>query len=469
MLNNGVSSSAAFSELCDAFENTQREIADGPIIPFVTPEEIREYLTSRYDFRNPMPLDEAVADAERMLRGWNVQITHPRYLGLFNPSVTLASTIADTLVALYNPQLASWRTSPGSNEIERHTLGWLRQKFGFPAETLASFTTGGAESSLSAVVVALTQAFPNYGEDGLRGLHAKPTIYLTGEAHHSFEKIAHLTGLGRRALRRVATDSDLKMDIGDLARLVAEDRNAGLAPFMVIGTAGTTAAGAIDPLEELARFAKLQGLWLHVDGAWGGAAILSSRLRGYLQGIEQADSITCDAHKWFSVPMGAGMFFCRHPEAVRAAFRAETPYMPGKMAGAVVDPYTTSVEWSRRFIGLKLFLALAERGESGYVDMIEHQARMGDVLREALTHAGWKVVNKTPLPLVCFTREGVVPGKLLARLYEHQIAYMSEVTLGGHEPVLRACVTSFRTTEREIGWIVREMSRLAALGETANS
>jgi glutamate/tyrosine decarboxylase-like PLP-dependent enzyme len=469
MAMNGVASSAAFPELCDTAAAIEREIANGPIVPCVTPEEIRRHLASRYDFRNPMPLDDAVADVEQMLRSWNVQVTHPRYFGLFNPSVTPASVVADTLAAIYNPQLASWRTSPAANEIERHTLGWLRQKFGLPTESLANFTSGGAEANLSAVVVALNHTFPGYGEGGVRQIAAQPAIYLTGEAHHSFEKIAQLTGLGRGALRRVATGDDLKMNLADLARRVAEDRRAGFAPFLAIGTAGTTAAGAIDPLPELARFCRRENLWFHADAAWGGAAIVSPRLKVHLEGIDQADSITCDAHKWFSVPMGAGMFFCRHPDAVRAAFQTETSYMPGKMAGPVLDPYTTTVQWSRRFIGLKLFMALAERGEQGYIEMIEHQARMGDVLREALTNAGWQVVNKTPLPLVCFRRDGLAPAKFLAALYERQIAWMSEVRLGGGEPVLRACITSFRTTERDVECVVREMTELATAGEKISS
>ena len=234
-----------------------------------------------------------------------------------------------------------------------------------------------------------------------------------------------------------------------------------LAPVMVVGTAGTTAAGAIDPLPEIAQLCAAERLWLHVDAAWGGAAILSPRLRGHLAGIDQADSITCDAHKWFSVPMGAGMFFCRHPDAVGEAFRASTAYMPGT-TDAGVDPYTTSVQWSRRFIGLKLFLALAQQGESGYVAMIEHQARMGDLLRESLRGAEWRVVNNTPLPLVCFTRDGLVAGKFLADLYERQIAWMSEVRLGDDAPVLRACVTSFRTHPSDIEWVVQQMSRIVA-------
>ena len=450
----------AFDELRGVVAKLESDLASGPIVPMVTAKEIRDYLASRYDFTKPVAVDDVVGDVERMLRTWQVQVTHPRYFGLFNPSVTLASIIADTLVAMYNPQLASWRTSPAANEIERHTLAWLTSKFGLPASATASFTSGGAEANLSAVIVALTRAFPDYGEGGLRCLRAAPTIYLSGEAHHSFNKIAHMTGLGRLALRTVATDHALKMNLEDLARRVAEDRRGGFSPFMVVGTAGTTAAGAIDPLPDLARFCESEDLWLHVDAAWGGAAIISPRLRRCLTGIEAADSITCDAHKWFSVPMGAGMFFCRHPDAVGEAFRAETSYMPGKTAGPGLDPYTSSVQWSRRFIGLKLFLALAQHGEAGYVEMIEHQVRMGDVLRESLERAGWRIVNTTPLPLVCFTRDGVVTARFLAALYERQIAWMSEVRLDQGPPVLRACVTSFRTTEQDIDWVVGEMSQL---------
>src|SRR5881296_1926934 len=230
----------AFDEIRSVAAKLEAEIASGPIVPTVTPKEIRDYLASRYDFTKPLALDDVIADVERMLRTWQVQVTHPRYFGLFNPSVTLASIIAETIVAMYNPQLAAWRTSPAANEVERHTLAWPTGKFGLPATTSASFTTGGAEANLSAVIVALTRAFPEYGEGGLRSLSASPTIYLTREAHDSFNKIAHMTGIGRRALRTVATDRDLKMDLVDLARRVAEDRRNGLAPVMVVGTAGTT-------------------------------------------------------------------------------------------------------------------------------------------------------------------------------------------------------------------------------------
>jgi glutamate/tyrosine decarboxylase-like PLP-dependent enzyme len=447
------------TDLYNDFEQLQSEIASGPIVPCVQPAEIRSYLASRYNFKTPVRLEEVTEDVEKMLKTWQVQVTHPRYFGLFNPSVTLASVVADTLVAMYNSQLANWRTSPVGNEVERHTLAWLTAKFGLPLETIASFTSGGTEANLSAVVVALTHAFPDYGEHGLHSLSGAPAIYITEEAHNGFNKIAHIAGLGRAALRIVATDNELRLDLNDLRRRVAEDRSNGLLPFMVVGTAGTTAAGVIDPLKELGEFCREQGLWFHADAAWGGAAVLSPNLKHLLSGIELADSITCDAHKWFSVPMGCGMFFCRHPDRVAEAFRANVSYMPQKTDLSVPDPYTTSVQWSRRFIGLKLFFSLAHHGESGQVNMIDHQTRMGQVLRNALSDSGWTIVNNTHLPLVCFTRQGLVPGDLLASLRDRQIAWMSEASLRGI-PVIRACVTSYRTTEEDIRWVVDQMNLL---------
>lgn len=449
----------ALDQVGQAARQLESEISSGPLVPSVTPQEIRDYLASRYGFAQPLVLDEVVADVEQMLRKWQVQVTHPRYFGLYNPSVTPASIIADTIVAMFNPQLAAWRTSPAANEIERHTLRWLAAKFGFPADACANFASGGGESNLSAVIVALAHAFPEYLEEGLCALRAKPVLYITGATHHGFLKIARMTGLGREALRIVAVDSDLKMDLQDLERRVAEDRRSGFAPFLVVGTAGTTGAGTIDPLPELARFCRSEDLWFHADAAWGGAAAVSPLLRPHLDGIEAADSITCDAHKWFSVPMGAGMFFCRHPDSVSRAFESEISFMPRKTE-ASLDPYSTTAQWSRRFIGLKLFLALAERGESGYAEMIEHQARMGEVLRKSLEGAGWRIVNKTPLPVVCFTRDGLVPSRFLRVLHQRQIAWMSEVRLGEGDPVLRACVTSYRTTERDIDCVVRQMSEI---------
>src|SRR3989442_14997279 len=157
-----------FDELRSVAARLEADIARGPIVPQVTPQEIRSYLASHYDFAKPLALEDICADIERMLRTWQVQVTHPRYFGLFNPSVTLASIVADTLVAMYNPQLATWRTSPAANEIERHTLAWLAGKFGLPADAAANFTSGGAEANLSAGIRALAPGVPGLWGHGAR-------------------------------------------------------------------------------------------------------------------------------------------------------------------------------------------------------------------------------------------------------------------------------------------------------------
>ena len=161
------------------------------------------------------------------------------------------------------------------------------------------------------------------------------------------------------------------------------------------------------------------------------------------------------------------MFFCRHRGAVSQAFRSDVTYMPAKTAryggdaATTFDPLTHSAQWSRRFIGLKLFMTLAERGESGYASMIEHQARMGELLRELLVESGWSIVNATPLPVVCFTRDGLIAAALLGAMRKSQTAWMSEAVLGG-VPVVRACITSFKTTAEDIRWVVEQMNGIVA-------
>lgn len=441
------------------FDQIQSDVAGGPILPTVTVDEVRAHLATEYQFQTGRPLDAVVADVERMLREWQVQVTHPRYLGLFNPSVTFPSVVAETLVASFNSQLANWRTSPAGNEIERHTLSWLAGRFGLPAETIATFTSGGSEANLSALVVGLAHAFPEIDQQGLRGLAATPIMYLSGEAHHGFYKLAQMAGLGRQAVRAIPTDANLKLDVAALRDQVARDRRAGLAPWLVVGSAGTTATGVIDPLPEIADFCREQGLWFHVDAAWGGAAALAPSLRHFLAGIEHADSVTCDAHKWLSVPMGCGMFFCRHPESVARAFHSDVTYVSGQQTGPVFNPLAHSAQWSRRFIGLRLFLALANLGEAGYAAMLEHQTRLGHVLRAALQKAGWEILNDTPLPLVCFTRPGLDSARLLAAVHREQLAWLSETTIHGR-PVIRACITNYQTTEPMIHDIVAGLTRL---------
>jgi aromatic-L-amino-acid/L-tryptophan decarboxylase len=372
--------------------------------------------------------------------------------------------VADALAAVHDPNLATWDFAPAANEIERHVLRELASRFGLPAdEGLHHFTSGGQEANHTAVIVALTRQFPGFARDGLRSLPGQPVFYLSAEGHNSFDKVAHATGLGRSALRWVAVDASLRLDLADLDRQIAEDRLAGRLPFLIVGTAGTTGAGVVDPLPGLADAAARHRLWFHVDAAWGGAAVLSERLRPELAGIEQADSVTCDAHKWLSVTAGAGMVFVRHRAPVEEAFGVRTAYVPEQARDGRVYPFVTSLQWSRRFIGLKLFLVLAAHGWEGLARRIDHQVRVAEHLRSRLRERGYAVLNDTPLPLVCFThprlRDAAAHDAVARRLKADQSAWISRTLLAGRTPALRACVTSYETRIEDMDALVRALDQ----------
>lgn len=440
----------------------RREVEGLRVTPTVTPEEIRAHL-ARYDFDAPVAMTDALADVMRMMREWSLQVTHPRHFGLFNPSVHDASVWADALAAVYNTQVGGWTHSPAGNEIERHVLRHLLRTLGIDPEGWAMhFTTGGSEANHTAVLAALAARFPGMAARGLAETASRPTIYVSSESHHSFVKIARTTGLGEESLRVVPATAQLRMDVAALAQRIVADRDSGLLPLMVVGTAGTTGAGAIDPLHALADLGRENDLWFHVDAAWGGTAALSSKLRPHLAGIERADSVTWDAHKWMSVSMGAGMFFCRHPEPLQTLLSTDTSYVP-KRADGVEDLYATSMQWSRRFIGLKVFLTLVTSGTAAMAAHIEHQAAMGDYLRARLASHGWIVVNESPFPLVCFTHPRIRGGQTTTGAVVDGVraggqAWISDVIVR-RERVLRACVTSFRTTEKDVDILIAELGK----------
>jgi glutamate/tyrosine decarboxylase-like PLP-dependent enzyme len=426
-------------------------------------EEVRRAVERAFPLDRPMPLPEVVRAVAALLREHAVHVIHPRYFGLYNPSVRDAAALADALVALYNPQLAVWSHAAAAAELEAHALRRLGSALGREGDA-ATFTSGGAEANLTAALAALARGFPQWEEGGLRALSARPALYASAEAHHSLLKVARLTGLGAGALREVSVDARLRLDPVALERRIAEDRAQGFAPLLIAGTAGTTGAGVIDPLPALADVAARAGCWFHVDAAYGGTAALVPRLAPALSGIERADSVTWDAHKGLSVPMGAGMLFCRHAEALQRAFAATTSYMPSR---AVEEPYASTIQWSRRAIGVKVLCALAEGGLAGAGSLFERQAQLGDRLRERLRGAGWEVVNDTPLPVVCFTHPDLragrpSPAEAVAGVVSRARAWISEIVLGGRLHALRACITSFHSDESDLDVLMEELERVRA-------
>jgi glutamate/tyrosine decarboxylase-like PLP-dependent enzyme len=427
-----------------------------------------------FDFSRPVPPEEAIAFAVKGLSEHQVHTPHPRYFGLFNPAPTTMGIAADALVAAFNPQLAAWSHSPFAAEVEEHLVRSFGARFGYPSDEIDGvFASGGAEANHTALLTALVDAFPAFAEGGARALDRAPVLYVSAEAHHSFAKAARLSGLGTRAVRSVGVDASLRMDPQALAARIARDRAGGHAPFMVAATAGTTSAGAIDPLDTVAAIARREGLWLHVDAAWGGAAAFVPEMRSLLAGIERADSITFDAHKWLSAPMGAGLYLTRRRGILERTFRVDAGYMPKDAAGLPVgDPFSRSIQWSRRFIGLKVFLSLAVAGWDGYAEALRHMASMGRALRQGLVAHGWEPVNDTPLPLVCFVDARHPEGRsverieaLARRVVGSGRAWISSVRLGPEAlPALRACITNYRTDEADVAALLKalEEARSAA-------
>jgi glutamate/tyrosine decarboxylase-like PLP-dependent enzyme len=454
-------------QLADILENYAANVEAQPVVSEVTPEEVRALLAP-IDFSQPIEPFEALTLATEGLRRYQVHTPHPRYFGLFNPAPTTIGIAADALVAAFNPQLAAWKHNPFAVEMEQHLVRAFGSKFGYdPATVDGTFASGGSEANHTALLAALTHAFPNLETAGLRGLNAQPVFYVSAEGHHSLQKAARLCGLGSAAVREIGVDADLQMDPRFLLSAVREDRRNGFAPFLVVANAGTTNAGTIDPLRQIAEVAAREKIWLHVDAAWGGAAALVPELRPLLDGIERADSITLDAHKWLSAPMGAGVFLTRHPEILARTFHIAAAYVPPKAAGAgVVDPLAHSIQWSRRFIGLKVFLSLAVAGWEGYSAVLRHMVAMGSELRRELEASGWETVNPTPLPLVCFVDRNLPQGGSAAyldavaqKVIESGQAWISSTRVGANKPVLRACITNYRTGREDVRTLVRALSQ----------
>ncbi|HEY7855303.1 MAG TPA: aminotransferase class V-fold PLP-dependent enzyme, partial [Terriglobales bacterium] len=331
------------------------------------------------------------------------------------------------------------------------------------------FASGGAEANHTAVLCALTHSAPGFAREGVRALGASPLIYVSAFSHDSVLKAARLCGLGTDAVRIIAVDAKLRLAPAAVAAAMERDRAAGSRPVMLVVTAGSTSAGVVDDIAGLVAVAARHGVWFHVDAAWGGMAALLPELRPLLAGIERADSITFDAHKSLSTPMGAGIFLTRHPDILERTFRVSADYMPrdgAKITEHAIDPFAHSMQWSRRFTGLKLFLSLAVAGWEGYAAALRHQVAMGERLRKRARADGWQIVNDTPLPLALLTDAG---GKDAAAVAQAVVAsgeaWVSSVRLPAGETAIRACITNYRTQTADVDALIASLGRArAALG-----
>ena len=443
--------SRLWSHLIETIENYTTGIPEQRVTPELEPQKIRSLLAA-CTFEQPMDPLEAVDFVARGLTQYQTHSSHPRYYGLYNPAPTTMGIAGDALAAAFNPQLAAWSHSPLAIEIEQHLIRSFGEWFGYdPKHTDGTFTSGGAEANHTALLTALADAFPDYPVRGVRALEGQPVFYASSESHHSFLKAARISGIGIDAMKRVEVDHELRMIPRALEAAIERDRSAGCIPFMLVATAGTTNAGVMDPLSQLAAIASRHRLWFHVDAAWGGAAALVPELRPLLNGIASADSITFDPHKWLHVPMGAGVYLTRHMEILHRTFHTQTSYMPREAIGLdVIDPHLHSMQWSRRFTGLKVFLSLLVAGRPGYEHALRRQTAVGQMLREGLRENGWVIQNSTPLPVACFSDpDGADSQNIAMRIVSSGQAWISTTQIKGRT-VLRACITNYRTSPTDV-------------------
>jgi aromatic-L-amino-acid decarboxylase len=429
--------------------------------PVQLPEELRTFA----DLGEPLPefgQDAAtVLDnlcSEMMAQGFHVPSAN--YFGLMNPTPTYMAVLAEALVAALNPQLASLARSQLAARIERETVRWIGERVGWNRPFDGTFTSGGNEANYSALAMALAMRFPQTIEDGLASCAAKPVLYASAEAHHSLDKSAGLLGLGRRSLRRIGVSAAAQMDTTQLEYQIAQDKAAGFAPFCVVATAGTTNSGSIDDLPKIAAICKRHALWLHVDGAYGAAAIFSDRHRELVRGIELADSVTIDPHKWLAMPFAAGVVLTSHPEALQGAFATSTPYMPKKTGSApLLDNFQVSTQWSRRMNSLKLWLTLQVHGRHAYEELIDQQLKLAAFFANWVRNSEiFELATPQILPIVNFRIKGAGITDEERRVAHETIVH--EVTRDGRQwisttlvngqSVIRVMVISYLTAHRHL-------------------
>ena len=440
----------------------QRALADlqkGPVVPTLDIARYRSELDGM-DFETPRPLEELLQWTIERLQHGIVQMANPRYFGLFNPGPTFPAQCADHIAALFNPQLASSASSPAPVALESHVIRAVARRASMPEQTTGHFATGGSEANYTSMVCALTAAHPDFSRDGARAFAGPVKFYTSRECHIAWLKIAHQAGVGRSALRLIDTDGSGRMDRAALERAIREDRAAGAVPVMVVATAGTTGGGMIDPLHACADVAKRERLWFHVDAAWGGGALASDRLRPLLSGIERADSITIDAHKWLATTMGCAMYITPHGHLLSEAFHASTSFMPSSVAG--IDPYLNSVQWSRRFLGLRLFLALGAAGWAGLGAHVERSVAVVALIKERLVGLGWRAVNDSPLAVLDVLPPGAPDVRsLVKRVVGSGRAWVAPTTFEGRD-VVRICATHGETSDEDVNVLVAALTEALA-------
>lgn len=437
------------------------------------------------------PLERLLDDCEAILHN-SRHNGHPRFFGYVASPASAPGAFADLIASTLNANVTSWRSGPAATEIEMQVIEWLASLIGYAGSDRRAFgllTSGGSMANLTALMMAhRSQCDSHVSQTGLWS-STPMTVYASDQIHMSIPKAADILGLGRAQVRLIPCDDRFRMNVNSLRETVAADLPRGLKPFCVIASAGTVNTGAVDPFEEIAAVAKEFKLWFHIDGAYGALATLDETKRPLFRGLELADSISLDPHKWLYVPIDSGCLLFRDEAAAHAAFSFDADYIKvheHDRAEAFAF-WNYGPELSRRFRALKIWLTLRYYGVRRIAGAIAEDIALAAYLAEQVEQAtDFELLAAPQLSICCFRyvpehlKPNAVDGstaELNAKLDELNTNIMNAVQRGGRAYLssaniagkfaLRACITNFRTTRADIDATL-EIIREAAKGLAAD-
>ena len=429
-----------------------------PVLSRVRPGEVRDALP-RFPPTQAEPLSSFLADVERVILPGITHWNHPSFFAYFANTATGPGILGEMLSAAFNVNAMLWKTSPAATELELLVLDWLGQMLGLP-EGLFGVIQDTASTSTLVALAAAREAVPGL-DARRRGLvgQARLRMYASEHAHSSVEKAGIVLGIGQDGFRAIPVDDAFRMDAAALARVIAEDRAAGFTPFAVTATAGTTSTTSVDPIPAIAGCCEREGLWLHVDAAYGGAAAVAPELRFVLDGADRADSIVVNPHKWLFVPVDLSVLYTRRPDVVKRAFSLVPDYLRTAEDEAAPNLMDYGVSLGRRFRALKLWMVIRAFGTEGITARIREHVRLAQLFRSWIeADPRFEAVAPSPLSVVCFRALAPRGGEAEADRFNEAVmeavnatggAYLSHTKLRGRI-ALRLAIGNVRTEERHV-------------------
>jgi glutamate/tyrosine decarboxylase-like PLP-dependent enzyme len=450
-------------------------LRDKPVFSPVPPD-LAERITSTAPPVTGATAEEILREFRDTIEPYPFGNGHPRFWGWVNSPPAVMGVFADALAAAMNPSCA------GGNHaaiyVEREVIHWFRELLGFPPSSMGLLVSGGSVATLTALGVARhVKSGIDVRGAGLRGAPRPFRIYQSPEGHSCVRKAVELLGLGSQASRVVPATADYQMDVEALDAAIAEDLEAGMQPVAVIASAGTVNTGAIDPIDRIADVCARHHVWLHVDAAYGGPAILTEEYRRELSSIARADSVALDPHKWMFVPVEAGFVIVRDGEAMRAAYSLVPPYIrtQGSSSAVMGLPWFSEygIQQSRGFRALKVWMTMKQFGIDGHRAAVEANIALARYLASRIRDAHELELVATGLSVVCFRYRVVsdvsdtINRRLLEELQLSGAAFLSSTVLAGRF-VLRACIVNYHSTRADIDRMLEAVRSIGA-GITAVS